>query len=294
MRAYLLEICKELEFPQEAADEMCAAWQKIDGCVEAAENFNHYIAEYEKDCHLDWKELLAQTDRAAEAAGVHKYTAELLIFLCLTKQLKVYYEAAEIDEKIWHDSCMDLHWKLMECKKVYGIWGSFVAFWYPGFFILDRFALGRLQFELIDFPAGYEEAGRKRPEGMTKAINVHIPSCGKLTREDCEASYNKAAEFFGDAFAGEQVAFRCGSWLLFEQHPTFLGEKSGIVQFMRRYDVFKKGESNSDLWRIFNKEYDGTPDMLPENTQLQRVYKNWLKAGNSAGYGEGIFLYQKR
>lgn len=293
MKEYLSYICNELEFPTEAAEAMQAAWQAVEACTAAREIFGKYIAAYEADCHLTWKDFFTEIDQAAEAAGVHKYTAELLIFLLLTKQLKVYYEKAGIDEQIWHDSCMDLHWKLMECKKVHGIWGSFVAGWFPGFFILDRFALGRLQFELINFPAKYEESGRKKPEGMTKAINVHIPSCGKLKREDWEASYKKAAAFFGDAFEGDQVAFCCWSWLLFEKHEEFLGADSGIAAFAREYDVFNKGETNGDLWRIFDREYDGNPDGLPENTRLQRVYKKWLQGGNNAGFGEGIFFLKK-
>ena len=43
---------------------------------------------------------------------------------------------------------------------------------------MTRFALGRLQFELMDFPESYEKTGHVRPEGMTKVINMHIPSCG--------------------------------------------------------------------------------------------------------------------
>ena len=293
MREYLTQICKELEFPREAADTMIEAWEAIASCPEAFELWQQWIKNYEIDCHMDYKAALADADQAARLAGVHKYTAELLLFLCLTKRLKVYYQAAGIEEEIWHDSCMDLHWKLMECKKVYGIWGSFVAFWFPGFFELRLFALGRLQFELIDFPKSYEKTGRKIPEGVTKAINVHIPSCGKLNMDECRASYKKAAQFFADAFPGDIVVFYCWSWLLFEPQRSFLNADSGIVKFMNDFDIYRTGEQNGDLWRIFDREYDGDPASLPENTSLQRAYKNWLKSGKSAGFGEGIFEFSK-
>lgn len=75
------------------------------------------------------------------------------------------------------------------------------------FFEMTRFALGRLQFELMDFPESYEKTGHVRPEGMTKVINMHIPSCGPLKKADCEASFRQAAAFFADAFPGEEIAF---------------------------------------------------------------------------------------
>lgn len=84
-----------------------------------------------------------------------------------------------------------------------------------GFFEMTRFALGRLQFELMDFPESYEKTGHVRPEGMTKVINMHIPSCGPLKKEGCEASFRQAAAFFADAFPGEKIAFFCESWLLY-------------------------------------------------------------------------------
>lgn len=293
MRDYINEICVELQFPVEATDAMLTAWDSVAACAEAAAIWREWTACYERDIHMDYEAAIGAVDEAAQAAGVHRYTAELLYFLGLTKHLKELYLERGIDLQIWHDSCMDLHWKLFECKKMYDIWGSFVAFWFPGFFDMTRFALGRLQFELADFPQEYEKAGRVRPKGMTKAINVHIPSCGKLDMEVCHASYRQAAEFFGDEFPGDKVAVICESWMLYTPHLAFLRPDSGVVKFMKEFDVFRTGEEDGDLWRIFNKEYDGNPSGLAEDTSMQRAYKEWLLAGNHAGWGEGIFFLPK-
>ncbi|MDO4334003.1 MAG: acyltransferase domain-containing protein [Eubacteriales bacterium] len=304
MRAYIDEICRELDFPPEAADAMLEAWDAVAAEPETYRIWQKRTAEYEKENyaeeesgadagHMNFKEALADIDIAAQKAGIHKYTAQLLFFLCLTRHLKQLYEARNLDLKIWHDSCMDLRWKLMECHNMYGIWGSFVAWWFAGFFELKLFVLGRLEFELIDFPESYEKAGRTKPEGMTKAINVHIPSCGKLEMADCHDSYRRAAAFFADAFPGRQAAFYCWSWMLFAPHKAFLNPDSGIVRFMDEYDIYRTGCDNGDLWRIFNAEYHGDAEKLSENTSLQRGYKSWLKAGNSAGFGEGIFFLDK-
>lgn len=295
---YIENICAELEFPMEAKAEMLSAWEKVEKEPEALKIWQRWLIEYEKAGYgkeetavpMDFKAALTDIDIAAQKADIHKYTAELLFFLCLTRQLKQFYKERNIDLKIWHDSCMDLHWKLMECHKVYGIWGSFVAWWFPGFFELKLFALGRLQFELIDFPEEYERLGGSRPEGMTKAINVHIPSCGKLDMEDCHVSYREAAVFFADAFPDGKVAFVCDSWLLFPPHKEMLGEESGIVKFMTEYDIYLTKDSDDDLWRIFNCADISDLSELPEDTSMQRAYKNWLLAGKKAGIGEGIFF----
>lgn len=294
MRKYIGQICAELAFPEEAVQTMLEAWDKLMALPASGAFFEQWLAAYDKDIHMDYDAALLDVDKAADAAGVHKYTAELLFFLCLSRHLKELYKAEGIDPAIFHDSCMDLRWKLMECKKMYGVWGSFVAFWFPGFFNLTRFALGRLQFELIPFPDKYVKAGRKKPNGMDRAINVHIPSAGKLNMEECRDSYRRAADFFADAFVGGQVAFYCWSWMLYTPHRNFLRPDSGVVQFMNDYDIFLTGEDDGDLWRIFNRMYDGKPEMLPEETGMQRAYKEWLKAGNHAGFGEGIFFLERR
>lgn len=297
MREYIEGICRELDFPAEAKAVMLDAWERVSGNSQAMEIWQRWLTAYRQDVHMDYRTMLAEIDEAGRLAGVHRYTAELLIFLCLTERLLELYEQKGIDLQIWHDSCMDMRWKLRECWENYGIWGSFVAHWFPGFFELERFALGRLQFELVDFPAEYERTGKTKPEGMSgdmgKAINVHIPSCGKLDMEVCHASYRQAAEFFADAFPGGTVAFVCDSWLLFPPHREMLGEKSGIVRFMSEYEILKTRQGDGDLWRIFGQRDFAHPETLPEGTGLQRAYKARLCAGEPVGTALGIFFYSK-
>ncbi len=291
MKEYIGTICTELDFPAEATAAMQEAWQRIAGNPQADAVWQKWLAAYRQDIHMDYRAMLAEISEAAQSAGVHRYTAELLIFLCLTEQLRKLYGQRGIDLQIWHNSCMDMRWKLRECRENYGIWGSFVAHWFPGFFTMERFALGRLQFELVDFPEEYEKTGKKRPEGMTKAINVHIPSCGRLDMEECHASYRQAARFFADAFPGGRVAFVCDSWLLFPPHKEMLGEKSGIVRFMSEYEVIGTQQGYGDLWRIYGQADYAHPETLPENTGLQRAYKARQRAGESVGSALGIFFY---
>lgn len=312
MRNHLSFIMDYLDFPTEAQKELLAAYDVICANPKSEAILTKWVNTYEENIHLPYETAIREMEEAVSPAvlsmtgslnessdrfpgipAVHPYTADLLLFLCLTRRLKALYDARGLSEQIYRDSCLDLTWKLNECHKMYGIWGTFVPWWEPGFYEMTRFALGRLQFELVPFPESYEASGRHKPDTMTQAINVHIPSCGRLRMEECHASYRTAAAFFADAFPGEEVAFTCHSWMLFPPHREFLQPNSGVVRFMNEYDIFATGEDNGDLWRIFQREYDGDADALPEVTRMQKGYKNWLKQGHHAGYGHGIFFYRK-
>ncbi|MBQ9113406.1 MAG: hypothetical protein IJY05_00610 [Clostridia bacterium] len=79
------------------------------------------------------------------------------------------------------------------------------------FFNLTRFALGRLQFELIPLPFNYEKNGLKLEKGKT-VINVHIPRTGTpMDKESCDDSYARANAFFKPQ-TGENTVFFCNSW----------------------------------------------------------------------------------
>ena len=59
-----------------------------------------------------------------------------LVFLCWnTQELHERYRASGLSDEIFHDTMMDLHYKLAECKQVYGIWGVFTRSWDAGFYL---------------------------------------------------------------------------------------------------------------------------------------------------------------
>ena len=194
---------------------------------------------------------------------------------------------------IWRNSMMDLKYKLIECRLVRGIYGSFVASWFDRFFNLTRFALGRLQFEVVPFKHVYEKDG-KRLEPQSLAINVHIPRTETpLDRESCLQSYAMAKEFFKDQFTDMPMAFMCSSWLLFEKLRDFLPETANIIRFMNDYDVIQttyaeEGDYKS-LWRIFDMDCSDL-DALPEDSTLRRAYKAYAKSGARLGSGFGVFF----
>lgn len=289
MRAYLAHFFEEFDYASDDAAVLLSAYDAVCADDEASRLFSECLDLYEKNIHMDYeKEILKTRSRTVAAlVGIHPYTADLLIFLCMTRRLRALYAERGISEEIYRQSALDLKWKLWECKAVKGICGSFVAAWFPGFFDLTRFAIGRLQFEVIPFGDTYEKDGvRLTPESLV--INVHIPRTGTpMDKESCEASYERAAAFFADA-VGEPCCFVCHSWLLYPEHLHMLSPSTNVYRFASEYDIVRSGtNSGNDLWRLFDTD-ERDPDKLPADTSLRRAYVGYLKNGGKPGWGMGV------
>ncbi|MCI8442391.1 MAG: hypothetical protein HFG27_07660 [Provencibacterium sp.] len=292
MKEKIARFCGECGYPAEAQQELLAVYAAIEKTSLVREVFVKAGERYAQSPQLDYLGILEELKAACGQENIPVETASLLLFICFVPQLYLYYAQQNLPERLCRESLMDLKWKLYECHKVRGIWGSFVSGWFSGFFDLTRFTLGRLQFELRPVPEGYMQAGRTPPPGVQQAINMHIPSSGPLLHEQCLHSYRLAQEFFADAFPGGETVFICNSWLLFPEHWEFLPAHSHILEFMDDFDIYasRTDPQGSDLWRIF-----GLPDCsdtanLPEETSLQRAYKGWLLSGKQPGTGNGLFI----
>ena len=177
MKAYLTDFFKVFTYPEEAQEQLFSAYDKIVLNKELRKEFDILLNTYAADKDCNFGDLLARMSEISHKAGVHEYVGALLLSVCLTKHSKKHYEAEGISEQIWFTTMCDLKWKMLECKDVYDIWGTFVAGWLAGFFNVTRFGLGRLQFELIPFNADYTKDGvTLTPESTV--INVHIPRTG--------------------------------------------------------------------------------------------------------------------
>ncbi|MBQ2809257.1 MAG: hypothetical protein IJF11_00010 [Clostridia bacterium] len=293
MKNYLIELMNELDFDKEAQDSLLADFAKIEANEQAKAEFYECIASYEANINTDYGVLLTNAEKAGEKVGVHKYSAGLLVFMCMSKHLKECYKKEGIDLQIWHDSMLDLKWKLWECKAVKGMWGSFVAWWFPGFFNMTRFALGRLQFDFAKYGNTYsDEEFDLKPDTMI--IGVHIPRTmtpfDKASRED---AYAKAKAFFAPKLNGAPMIFTCYSWLLYPAYRDIIPEKSNTRSFMDDFKIIgqyddKEGQYN-DAWRLFDMDQPEDINDYPENTSLRRAIKQYLLNGGRTGEGLGIF-----
>ena len=292
MRAYLLDFMVSYDYPQAAIDTFLAAYDT----VMAKSDFQTLLDIYDRDRFCDYTDLLTQCKRISGEVGIHTYTIEFLLFLCLSRRLKEIYKENDLPESMWRLSMLDLKCKLMVCRSVKQIWGTFVAWWYDGFFRLERFGMRRMQFELIDFPFDrYEKDGKVLKKG-DKVINMHIAKTGEpLTPEMVDDACRQAAEFFADAFRDHPMAFFCESWLTFPKMDDLLPAKSNLRHFKERFEIihthlYEKGDY-SEMWRLFDMDYTGDLNDFPGDSSLRRAYKQYLLDGGQVGEGYGVFFW---
>ncbi|MBR5868512.1 MAG: hypothetical protein IKZ21_03640 [Clostridia bacterium] len=297
MRSYLESFFAEFDYPMESRDVLLSAYDAITSSPAPAAKWQELMELYEANYNCDFNAALEVCDVIAADTGCHSYTVRLLLFICWSRRLRTLYREQGIADQIWFDSMCDLKYKLWECKAVKNIWGSFVAGWFGGFFNLTRFALGRLQYELVPaegrIPTDPCTLDGLVLRGDTKLINVHIPrTLTPIDKASCDASYAMAKEFFKEAWIDGKVVFTCASWLLFPEGLNFLPEKSNVRRFITEFNLVKSGydESGSygDMWRLFDMDYTGNFDDYPEDSSLRRAYKAHLKAGGKVGGGTGL------
>ena len=281
---------EKIEFPQEAQEvflNLCRKIEHVTGHREKLKELADRFMSGETDGVYDELDVLAET------MNVHSYTMSLMLMLWCGEELLVKYKEEEIPEEIYWDSMSDLKFKLMECYQVYGIWGTFVRSWYPGFYQMTRFALGRLQYEYSDFKLNRYEVDGNILKKDDRVINMHIPSSGSFSKEKRLDSYKRAFEFYKDDFGGKPIPMVCNSWLLYPQHREFLPEHLNIRSFMEDFTYIESEteEKFENAWRVFGKESMKAPNELPQNTSLQKAYAEHLMAGGKTGSGYGIFFF---
>ena len=291
MREYLTSFFKEFEYEDKDVQCLLCAYDTITANESADKLLIEVLSAYEANISMDYQtEVFSRTRQISEITKVHDYTVELLVFMCMTKHLKSVYSEKGLDMQIYKDSVLDLKWKLEECKLVKGICGSFVSPWFCGFFDLTRFALGRLQFEIITTWQDYKKNGVKLERDKSKVINVHIPRTGTpLDKDSCDSAYAQAREFFKEQ-VGENCPFVCYSWLLYPENKDILPPHTNIYRFMSEYDIVGwEVNYGEDLWRLFDTE-EKNPHRLPADSSVRRCYVEHLKKGGRVGCGFGVRL----
>lgn len=283
--AYMM---RQAGFPESVIDKMKQLEQlfmekgKTEECKRDAEELTNPAVKEQFAEKLD-----AVTLKWGNELGVNRRTLELYILLKCWEIVKVRYDEQGISEEIFMRTFHDMYCKWKECLDVYGVDGIFVGFWYDGFFDLTRFALGRLQYELIPYEeeTPYVLNGKEIKKGDL-VINMHIPSEGPLTEDSIEDSLRQARDFF----PGYDV-FVMDSWLLDPDLMKCLPD-GNIRKFTSRFDIVRveKKDKFEDGWRVFGKEWEKAPEDLPARTRLQKPIAEYLKNGGKLGEGFGILV----
>ncbi len=264
--AYLASVCDTLTEDKESRDKIKKA---MDGLFLAPDrNYNEIL-----------KEL-------SESKNIHIYTVNMAFLLLAGRPLRYMYKAREIAEDVYYKSLEDLRNKNNECKAAYGIVGTFVSDWMSLYYRMTLFALGRLQYEVMNMDVDYDERLKKGD----KVLNCHIPSSGPLTEELLLDSLKKAYDFYG--YTGP-MPVRCASWLIHPGIASCYKEGSNMKMFYDCFKiVFEKDTGNCEYWRVFDKLdfSDVREDEL--KTSFQKSFYNYIKSGGTLGYGIGAFFYE--
>lgn len=282
--------CKEIGFPADACADLRQNYEKLLAFPAAFALLEDSRNRFEQGERIAFCDLCDTLQRMKGETFVHPFSSDMLFYLHLAPALRQRYIQNGYPERWFTGAMEDLRCKLFECRTVYGIWGSFVASWFSRFFNFSLFAMGRLEFCLIPCPFDYQKEDLFIRKGQN-CIDVHIPSKGRLVREDLASAYGEAAEFFEPVLEAP-AAFHCESWLLFEHHRQMLEKSSGIRRFAEDYTYIRSAPDEQDLWRIFGAENTELPENLSEDTSLKRAYKKRLTMGLPIYGGEGIFFYK--
>ncbi len=293
---HFLNMEKWGDFPESSLEEINNAAKLIDENPDVSKLFSKLVKKYMSahPRHLG-SIYLPQLKAVEKSTELHEYTVNFLYIMACSEILHERYKEKGIDEEIFRGIAKDFRCKLIECIECERVTGTFVADWNDGFFSMNRFPLGRFQFEYSDFDRNYiTEGGIKIKRGQ-KCLNMHIPSLGTSITDDIRLdSYKRAYDFFpGVRMKNGLLPVQCSSWLLFPAHRQMLPETSNIIKFMNDFEIYesKTRDNFNDDWRIWGHYSDLPLEDRPADTSLRKGYKDWMMAGNKTGYGRGILFF---
>ena len=282
-----INLMKKLEFSIDAQDYLLKSLDKL----LLTDDFMQIIKYYEQD-NSDFLKMLDDVKILAEKVAISHYTANMVLFICISPILYKKYKRKGISDEVFYNTMSDLRYKLDECWLVHGVYGTFVATWYKGFFEMRIFALGRLQFEIKNTWFECDVNGVHIPKD-TKVLSVHIPRTGTpLYHKSVVDSYISAKEFFKNEFS-DNIIFICNSWLLYPWNRTVYKDGTNLALFYDDFTIIQSGEYNnySETWRLFDCLYDGNPDNLPADTSLRKAFIERIKNNEPIGHGTGVIVF---
>ncbi len=295
MKEYIISFFEEFDYPAEARAYLLEVYGKLTANSEAWALIEAKIKEYEETDKFETGRVAEAAILASRASQLPEYAVHFLVYVIFSKHLRDIYAAKGVDMKIYHDSMTDMRIKLMECREVKGEWGSFVCTWFDRFFLFERFALGRLQFETEEYPAdipAYKKCGLTVKGGDT-VINMHIPSGSRMPYEQVVESYKKAYDFFSRYTVDGKMVFFGHSWLFYHSMFEICEKGTNTYNFIKDFDVLSEHEDPNyrDAWRLFGVEYKGDPKALLANSGLRRNVVKWLDDGKKMGEAYAVLVF---
>ncbi|MFC4008651.1 acyltransferase domain-containing protein [Nonomuraea purpurea] len=209
----------------------------------------------------------------------------VFVYLAALPHTRAYHRRLGVPEEVSWATFADLGRNMAVHRKRHGTGGLHA----PDWFMLHArgllFEMGRLQFNRAKLNRrvgqALESAGLPVGPG-SPALGVHVPDFrGPMTPAACDASFERAREFFPRHFPDEDVrVVTCGSWLLDEQLARYLPAESNIVAFQRRFHLLDRYDGSDMMAFVFGGD---AADLarLPRRTRLERAVGDHLAAGGT-------------
>lgn len=293
MLEYLKEFFEEFEYEMIDRCALGIAYDKIMACEDAGNILLSLIRGYDKDTRFIKSSHIENIERMASISGVHKNTAIMLTLILLSKKMRERLLKLGLAKKVISSTLLDFKYKLIEGKKLHGVVGFDKFDWYLRFLELRIFAIGRLQFELRQYPGDTITVNGITVKNAEPVLYTHIPRDGTpLDIKLCNASFKEARRVISKLIGVENIPILCASWLLYPKNRDFLPESSNIIKFMDRFELIRVDDSapgyNGIIPFIFAVREDTRYEDLPEDSSLQKSYKNHLLSGGVLGAGTGV------
>ena len=284
----IVEVCQGVGFPDDAVTHLERCYNTI---IQAHAEKLQQLSEEWLNPNADWQKCLWRISQISKEIDVSLNSARMVFLLYCAVPLRQEYKKRGLPEPLYWETLQDLRYKLRECYTLHGEWGTFVPDWYRRFYTCERFALGRLQYEPIEFPG---EDYKKVLKQGDRVYSCHIPSSGALREKDVFESLKRAYNFYRAELKDGILPVVCHSWLLYQPLEEVFAESPNILKFRQLFDVLHNDEdkNNGDFWRVFYQNYSvENLQSLLATTKLQKRLKAYLLEGKTLGEGWGILLF---
>lgn len=193
----------------------------------------------------------------------------MLVLLATVDAIRDFHATRGVPDDVSWRSLSDLGQQVFVHRLTYDRFGLHTYGWLRVAWSGALYWLGRLQFNL-----------QREADGWM--LSTHIPRTGPLTPESVDASFGAAATFFDRHFPDFPVgALYCHSWLLDPELTAGLPAESNMARFQSRWQLRGEGRpaDGDALFFTFNRRGDVDLDSLPQDTTLQRLIVQRLRAG---------------
>ena len=293
-KEYLRSFLSDFGYNEGSEKALISAYDTIFAQQEAASLYEDIRVHFIKAPDDKFGYLVETSKHIAEKCGISEYTVYLVLLILLSEESKKVYTERGVPLEMWHDNMLDLKYNCDECILIKGAYGTFCADWAARFFAATRFTFGKLQFETGCLGKKYEKAGLTLAPDET-VVYIHIPRTGeRLYPADVDDAASAASEYYREKLGLKKIVFACHSWLLYPENKRILSKASNLYSFISRFDIVDVAEdtTHKELWRLFDMDYTGDADALPQDTSLRRAYVKRLKENKPLGLALGVWLYK--